>query len=614
MRYVSGVVRLFLVAMVLLLFSASTAWATDDDIEDQPPLVSDVGQSPGDTSQRDNQVPAGGDAPADPTITVWYGETQYFGQLGNPQEQINILGNVRGASDLDYSLNGGPFLPLTIGKGGNNRLVNSGDFNIEIYTDDLQAGDNTVEIRANNQEPGTIVTVNYTPGNTWPLPYYIDWSTVDGFTQVVQVVDGEWNSDNSGIRVSAPGYDRLLAIGDLTWTDFQVTVPITVHDWPVENEGGVGILARWQGHFQRDGEQPGTGWWNMGAYGYYRHRSTAEGGSKLAILTGHYDRTLDESGFKVNRNRAYNFKMRVQTKAPGLSGFYSFKVWEDGDSEPLGWTFEVQDAPPDETFNGSLLLVAHEVDATFGDVEVLPVLEVNASVSGNGTVQVDPELSGVSDAYLYGDEITLTATPAPGWGFEGWSGGLSGRESPAQVILTDDLDVTASFAEGYGLYVDVTGNGEVIRDPDSSRYEDGTVVTLTPSADAGWAFDKWNGPDGDKVTDNGNGTWSIVMDGDIQLTAVFVQAEYDVAVAIDPVGTGTVDNRPGNPYFYGDVATLEPIPETGWHFAGWTGPDADQLVDNGDGTWSLTVDGPKALTASFTDQFRVLLPLLLRSQ
>ena len=40
--------------------------------------------------------PASPTAPDVPTIDVWYGTTQNFGQLGNPQTWINILGRVSG--------------------------------------------------------------------------------------------------------------------------------------------------------------------------------------------------------------------------------------------------------------------------------------------------------------------------------------------------------------------------------------------------------------------------------------------------------------------------------------------------------------------------------------
>ena len=76
-----------------------------------------------------------------PIIDVWYGLNQEFGQIGRPQEWVNIVGNVSdpdGAdiTSLTYSLNGGPPLPLSIGR-DNARLEKTGDFNAEIDADDL---------------------------------------------------------------------------------------------------------------------------------------------------------------------------------------------------------------------------------------------------------------------------------------------------------------------------------------------------------------------------------------------------------------------------------------------------------------------------------------------
>src|SRR5437870_1153352 len=51
-------------------------------------------------------------------ITVWYGRNQSFGQLGNPQQWINVLGNVSDSdsvSSLTYSLNGDQPESIAIG-------------------------------------------------------------------------------------------------------------------------------------------------------------------------------------------------------------------------------------------------------------------------------------------------------------------------------------------------------------------------------------------------------------------------------------------------------------------------------------------------------------------
>ena len=100
---------------------------------------------------------------------------------------------------MEYTLNGnGPF-PLSIGS-DNLRLEKPGDFNVDILITDphLLEGDNTVVItardNAGNQSQET-VNVNYTSGNSWPLPYFIDWSsitTIEDIDNLVQVVDGNW--------------------------------------------------------------------------------------------------------------------------------------------------------------------------------------------------------------------------------------------------------------------------------------------------------------------------------------------------------------------------------------------------------------------------------------
>ena len=103
-----------------------------------------------------------------PVIDVWYGATQQFGHIGDPQPWANILGNVSdadGISSLVYSLNSGPDVNLTVGPDGR-RLQSSGDFNIDLATADLVDGANDVVITAiDNDSPAqqtvVTVTVNY---------------------------------------------------------------------------------------------------------------------------------------------------------------------------------------------------------------------------------------------------------------------------------------------------------------------------------------------------------------------------------------------------------------------------------------------------------------------
>ena len=142
------------------------------------------------------------------------------------------------------------------------RLVSPGDFNAEINTTDLNDGANTVVIKANGGQVTETVMVNY-----W-RKYRRSPKASTGFRgrhpRRVQVVDGQWARDGDNIRTMATGYDRIVALGDMGWDDFQITVPVTIHAFPEPNAGGVGVVARWQGHFEIDDEQPGRGWWQSG--------------------------------------------------------------------------------------------------------------------------------------------------------------------------------------------------------------------------------------------------------------------------------------------------------------------------------------------------------------
>ncbi|MHA2428405.1 MAG: InlB B-repeat-containing protein [Candidatus Hermodarchaeia archaeon] len=379
-------------------------------------------------------------------INVWYGLSQTFGLIGNPQEWINILGNVSdpdGVDTLEYSLNGGPDLPLTLGP-NNPRLASPGDFNIEIAVVDLNVGLNQVVIKATDDLSNVTtetVSVEYISGNVWPLPYTIDWSAQTDITDVAQIVDGLWTLEADSVRPAILGYDRLIAIGETTWTDFEVVVPITVHATPFTNTGGIGVIVRWQGHFLEGSEQPRTGWTRIGAYGYYRYR---DAGDHLALRIDGSDPIKDFSVQLVN-GTTYMLKVRVDTLPGEDGGFYSLKIWEQGDPEPVAWNLTDQDGSSDID-DGSMLLVAHKIDASIGDVSATPndttTYPLTVNIVGSGNVVKNPDKA----SYDYGEEVLLTANPDADWSFDGWSGSLSSTDNPLSITITGSHELTANFA------------------------------------------------------------------------------------------------------------------------------------------------------------------------
>jgi hypothetical protein len=159
------------------------------------------------------------------------------------------------------------------------------------------------------------------------------------------------------------------------------------------------------------------------------------------------------------------------------------------------------------------------VTATFTQDEY--TLMVN--VVGDGAVSKDPDQA----TYHYGDEVQLTATAGVGSSFSGWSGDLGGNVNPETLTMDGDKIVTATFTPGQcPLTVNVLGHGSVTLDPAGGIYDDGTVVTLTPHADAGWSFDRWSGANAVELINNHDGTWSLIMDGPKDITAKFVHHIY----------------------------------------------------------------------------------------
>jgi regulation of enolase protein 1 (concanavalin A-like superfamily) len=388
---------------------------------------------------------------SDTIINVWYGDSQTFGQLGTPQEWVNILGNVSdpdGLSSLTYRLNGNSPTTLSMGPDGA-RLQRAGDFNVDIHRTALLSGSNQVVITATdslNNQTTKVVEVHYQPGSVWPLPYDLDWSTAASIQDVAQVVDGKWSLTGSGVRTQETGYDRLIAIGDLAWQDYEVEVPVTLHSIDFASAGGMsgdpalGLLMHWTGHTDDPiaGWQPKTGFIPFGDIAWWRWSSLNQ--ARLEIYgSGIYKDYLPVTGLP------YIFKMNVET-VPGIERIYRVKAWLSDQTEPATWDL-THKVPLSTLGHGSFMLVAHHVDATFGNVSVRPLgpstYQLTVSTVGGGSVTIDPAQS----QYNPGQVVSLTATPNAGWYFAGWSGDLSGTGNPATLTMNSSKSVTAIFAQ-----------------------------------------------------------------------------------------------------------------------------------------------------------------------
>jgi hypothetical protein len=137
---------------------------------------------------------------------------------------------------------------------------------------------------------------------------------------------------------------------------------------------------------------------------------------------------------------------------------------------------------------------------------------VNVSTTGSGSVGLSPS-GGVYDV---GTLVTLTAVPAAGGAFLGWSGALTGLTNPATLVVDGSKSVTANFTATYTLSASTKGKGSVVLDPPGGSYAAGTVVTITAVPGSGFSFRGWSGD----ASGLANPT-SLVMNGNRSVTATF---------------------------------------------------------------------------------------------
>ena len=139
---------------------------------------------------------------------------------------------------------------------------------------------------------------------------------------------------------------------------------------------------------------------------------------------------------------------------------------------------------------------------------------VNAHINGQGSVSVNPEQA----SYLDGTSVTVTAVPADGWAFVGWSGNLSGEINPATLLITgSNKSLTANFKPLWQFNATAGIGGTVSWTPQQINYLDGALITVTAVASNGFAFTGWSG-----VTNSPVNPLLLKLSGNAEVQAHFV--------------------------------------------------------------------------------------------
>ena len=150
-------------------------------------------------------------------------------------------------------------------------------------------------------------------------------------------------------------------------------------------------------------------------------------------------------------------------------------------------------------------------------------------LTGCGSIWVNGEeiSSGAvpwTGTFECGTVLSLAASPCDCWEFDGWTGDLSGSAETAEVTVSQDLAIGASFGEiNYSVTVAGVGSGRVTVNgttqplPWSGEFTCGSEIVLEAVPDDCWTFEGWGGDMGAAASAGG-----LVMDGDKEVVANFV--------------------------------------------------------------------------------------------
>jgi len=169
------------------------------------------------------------------------------------------------------------------------------------------------------------------------------------------------------------------------------------------------------------------------------------------------------------------------------------------------------------------------------EAEEIPQYDLTISSTAGGNVTTPGEGTFTYDE---GTVVDLVATPDADFRFVNWTGNVSTivnvNGATTTITMNDDYEITANFEQippgQFSLTVSSTGGGSVtVPGKATFTYDEGTVVNLVATPNAGYQFDKWTG-DVSTIANVNSATTTITMNGDYSITANFKE------VPSSPVG------------------------------------------------------------------------------
>jgi uncharacterized repeat protein (TIGR02543 family) len=221
----------------------------------------------------------------------------------------------------------------------------------------------------------------------------------------------------------------------------------------------------------------------------------------LALAIGLADCVMGMDGGCVDEGRSSLNRTR-DSATDSWSPDASVATGHDSGFGPLGADAEL---PPGDAGT------EHRSDS--GDASSGVGYSLAVSVSGSGMTSP----AAGTHTYAAGTSVQVTAIPASGAAFTGWSGDASGTSNPVTIAMNGNKSLAASFsAQSYSLDIAVSGNGTTSPAAGTHSYAAGASVQVTAAPASGAAFTGWSG-----AASGTSNPVTIAMNGNKSLTANF---------------------------------------------------------------------------------------------
>lgn len=254
------------------------------------------------------------------------------------------------------------------------------------------------------------------------------------------------------------------------------------------------------------------------------------------------------------------------------------------------------------------------IERDYYRVTLVPSPEEGGIVGCSGSAIVPDENSdGFRFQFEAGSRVELYAKPVQGYHFKGWkefhTNEIMSISPNWSFTIKKDMDLIGVFEKDEApieqFYINVNADpanaGYVVG---AGTFPKGTRHSITAAAIQGYHFIHWTDSLNRIVSTNLQ--YDLVVEKDETYTAHFeldapVIEEYNVTIITNPADKGSVSG--GGTYKSGQTAIIVPSPVEGWAVDTVTASGGN-LVDNGNGTYSIVVTRDLTITVNFKETIR----------